>query len=113
MGPFSTPRLFLTSAHIHSFVRRKYDFDNDEGWNAYLSRVEIPNDSEALMLKLKAKYYRREIVSTGLVLDQTCLCVCVLKGITMMTGVDIQALVMQRLLQFFPLLVSHPAGPQL
>lgn len=39
--------------------------------------MEIPNDSEALMLKLKAKYYRREIVSTGLVRDRTCLCVSV------------------------------------
>ncbi|KAL6773651.1 hypothetical protein ACKKBG_A21990 [Auxenochlorella protothecoides x Auxenochlorella symbiontica] len=40
---------------------RQYDFEGDETWKAYLSRVEIPSGSEDALLKLKAKYYKREI----------------------------------------------------
>ncbi|KAI8474982.1 MAG: hypothetical protein J3K34DRAFT_517830 [Monoraphidium minutum] len=39
---------------------RAHDFDGDADWQAYLSRVEIPSNSPADLLKAKAKWWRRE-----------------------------------------------------
>ncbi|GBF99625.1 hypothetical protein Rsub_12304 [Raphidocelis subcapitata] len=38
----------------------EHDFDADEAWCAYLKRVEIPTNSAADLLKVKAKWWRRE-----------------------------------------------------
>lgn len=41
---------------------RKFNFDSDEGWKAYLRNVELPaGDHEAALLKVKAKWYKRNV----------------------------------------------------
>ncbi len=59
-----------TCARLHVLNRwilppsRTYEFDGDEKWLAYLNNVEIiGTDREAAISKLKAKWYKRNIVS--------------------------------------------------
>ncbi|GFR52981.1 hypothetical protein Agub_g15670, partial [Astrephomene gubernaculifera] len=41
---------------------RKFNFESDERWKAYLKTVELPSgESEGLMLKLKARWYKKTI----------------------------------------------------
>lgn len=44
---------------------RAFDWDGDERWKAYVRNIELPGtDAAAAMLKVKAKWYKREIDST-------------------------------------------------
>ena len=45
-------------------ARRSFDFDGDERWQQYKMNLEIPLGRESALQKFKAKWYKREIVSS-------------------------------------------------
>jgi hypothetical protein len=63
----------------------EYDFENDAKYTAYLKNVELtgaPQDQEALLKRLQAKWYKANVVRCTLcfMLSQaSCCCVAMLK----------------------------------
>lgn len=43
----------------------RFGFDTDERWLKYLGSVEVTNPDPNIMRKLKAKWYKKVIVSFG------------------------------------------------
>ena len=56
----------------HLFCR-SFDFDGDERWRQYEANIEIPpgRDRDSVLKKFKAKWYKREIVSSGPALTES------------------------------------------
>ncbi|KAL4437116.1 hypothetical protein ABPG75_004255 [Micractinium tetrahymenae] len=49
----------MSDAKLAAF--RAFDWEGDEAWRAYRANIEIPPGKEALEVKVKAKWYKREV----------------------------------------------------